>query len=262
MAEVPAIPPKPKKGGSLFKKKVAGLPLPVVLVGGGLGLYLVYRYYKSHQAASTSSIATPTASSGTTPDQSGGYMGSGGGYSGASGGGSPTDTSIPGTTETTTPLVPTGTGPTTPTGIPATTLAKKTITPIGSQVITVGGRPFSTVSGFIHNGSTYYGINNPAEAKQLEQLGVTLVHNPNDPSGKGLFVMKPAGAKTIPRSAPTPAGEKRKVATGTRTGTGAGYAGTGATNSVQPPPAAARAENRVAKRNAEARVRNQVKAKP
>lgn len=249
MAEGTTTAPATGKKGSAFKGKIAGIPRPVVLIVGGLGLYLGYRWYKNRQAASTSSTATPTASSGTTADTSGGY-GSGGGYGGYGGGGNnlnpPTATSgadiitTPSGTDTTTGGVTTGplggskvTGSfTNADGSSTTTYADGTaitgsipssgdsapsgaggagtnvnpttappaiptpaITPIGSKVITVAGKSFNTVSGFIENstGVTYHGINNPAEAKQLEAAGVNLFHNPNDPSGSGLFVRVPAG---------------------------------------------------------------------
>ena len=170
------VEPKVPKGkkGDFLKKKVAGIPMPVILVVGAVGAYYLYSKYKSN-AASTSSTATPTASTGTSPDTSGGYYGGGGGYTGSSNGTSPTDTSAS-------------------TAAPTSTATSAKLTPIGKKTITVGGKSFNTVSGFIQNGVTYLGINNPAEAKRLEAQGVTLVHNPNDPNSKSLFVLIPKGA--------------------------------------------------------------------
>lgn len=168
---------KPKgKGGSLLKGKIAGIPKPVLLLGVGVLAFVGYKYWKDKQsAASTSSTATPTDSTGTGDD--------GGGYQGGGGGGgqyTPPATTTPGTT------------PTTPTGTNAT----PAITPIGAKTIDVNGQSFSGVSSFVDNanGATYYGIDNPTEAKKLEAMGASLVHNPNDPNGKGLFLMVPAGS--------------------------------------------------------------------
>lgn len=83
MAEEPgASPAKPGKE-SFLKKKVAGIPMPVVLIVGGIAVFYLYSKYKANQS-STSSTATPTASTTTSPDTSGGYTG-GGGYSGGGG---------------------------------------------------------------------------------------------------------------------------------------------------------------------------------
>jgi hypothetical protein len=172
----PTAKPKGKKGDFL-KRKVAGIPMPVILVVGAVAAYYLYSKYKSN-SASTSSAATPTASSSAPTDAGGGYVGSGGGYTGSS--------------PTTTGASPTDTSSLTP-APPATTTARS-ITPIGKKTITIGGKSYSTVSGFIQNGATYLGINNPAEAKRLTAAGVDLVHNPNDPNGKGLFVLIPKGA--------------------------------------------------------------------
>ncbi|MDE1822646.1 MAG: hypothetical protein KGI98_17555, partial [Euryarchaeota archaeon] len=176
------------------------LPAPVVYVGGGVILFLVYYWYKNKQSSSsTSSAATPTASSTAPTDTTGGY-GTYGGYATPSTSTAPTDTST-----TTTPTDTTGQTGTVPgyTGAvyspPGSTSISPPITPLGTKAFNVSGQRFTGVSSFIYNGSTYLGINNPAEANKLEHLGVSLVHNPRDPSGRGLFAVIPAGKKTVVR---------------------------------------------------------------
>ena len=91
MAEEPTPPPEGKKAkGSFMKKKIGGVPAPVILIVGGVLAYYLYSKYKSGQAASTSSAATPAAAAtGIDPTTglpyapsgtSGGYVGTGGGY--------------------------------------------------------------------------------------------------------------------------------------------------------------------------------------
>ena len=229
--------PKGKKGsGSIMKKKVAGIPMPVILIGGGIVAYLLYRHFTSSAAASTSSTATPTSSSGTT-SAANGLSGGVSPVNGLSGGVSPVN-GLSGGTSPVNGLSGGASGgggyspsyPWTPTGTKPTTAAKKAIKPIGKKVVSVAGKSFSTVSGFMQGGNTYYGINNPAEAKRLEALGVNLVHNPNDPSSTALFIMKPAGSVGIPVHHPQPA-NNGPVATGSQTGTGLDYAGTGSSGS-------------------------------
>jgi hypothetical protein len=180
--------PKPKGKGGFLKKKVAGIPVAVLLPVAGIAIYYLYTKYKAGQAASTSSTATPTASSGTPTDTSGGYTdqgsGSGGGYAGG------TDPNAAATTANGTS--PTDTSAQTP--APPATTGGSSLTPIGNKTVSVGGKSFSTVSGFTQNGNTYYGIDNPAEAKRLTALGAKLVQNPNDPNGKGEFLLVPKGA--------------------------------------------------------------------
>src|ERR1019366_8176793 len=105
MAEEPTPPPEGKKAkGSFMKKKIGGVPAPVILIVGGVLAYYLYSKYKSGQAASTSSAATPAAAAtgidpttglpyaaatGIDPTTGlpyapsgtpGGYVGTGGGY--------------------------------------------------------------------------------------------------------------------------------------------------------------------------------------
>ena len=67
---------------------------------------------------------------------------------------------------------------------------------MGAKNIEINGKNYATTANFSQNGGSYYGISNPTEAKQLEKLGYSLIRNPNDPNGKGLFVYVPAG-KTL-----------------------------------------------------------------
>ena len=209
MAEPGAKDAAPKKGGNLFKKKVAGIPVPILLVVGGVAVYYLYTKYKANSSASTSSTATPTASSGTPTGTSGGYLDSGSGSGGySSGGGSYDPNAAASTTGTTSP-----TDTSSLTTAPTATVNQSNVTPIGKKTITIGGKAFNTVSGFTQNGNTYLGINNPAEAKRLEAQGVHLVHNPNDPNTSSLFVLIPKGknAPTITKKAPAKPAPKKKV---------------------------------------------------
>ncbi len=224
-------PPAKKgaKGASIFSKKVGGIPVPVLAVGGGIAVYLLYQHFHNASSATTSSVATPTSSTGTTGG--GGTSGSG---TGGGGGGWWTPSSTPSTTTPST-TTPTTTTPTPLPGKKSVTAKRSTITPIGKKVVHVGGTPFNTVSGFTQNGDTYYGVNNPGEAKKLEEKGVTLVHNPNDPTGKGLFIKQPAGSPSIPTHTP-PVADRQPVVTG-HSGTGTDYGGTGVTGHASPAPA-------------------------
>ena len=210
MAEPGAAPAKPDKKGNLLKKKVAGIPVPVLLVVGGVAVFYLYKKYKG-ASSSSSSTATPTDSSGTPTDASGGYTGDGGGYGGGSDGGanSPTGTSTANQTS------PTDTSSLTP--APTSTANNSSVTPLGNKLVTIAGKSFSTVSDFVQNGTTYYGISNPAEAKRLTALGATLVQNPNDPNGKGEFLAVPKGktplqAINAQKAAKPKAPAKKKVA--------------------------------------------------
>ena len=82
MAEEPKPKAEAKKGESIFKKKWHGVPVPLIAVGGGLVLYLGYRWYKNRQSA-TSSTTTPSTTS--TGDTTGADNGLGGGFGGGGG---------------------------------------------------------------------------------------------------------------------------------------------------------------------------------
>jgi hypothetical protein len=198
-------PPKGKKGGSFLKKKIAGIPAPVVLVVGGVLVYYLYTKYKANSTASTSSTATPTASSGTPTDTSGGYTSapgsSGGGYTDPN---ANSDENVPTSS-------PTDTSPLTP--APTATVNQSNITPTGAKTVNIGGKSYSTVSGFTQNGAQYLGVDNPAEAKKLTAAGVHLVQNPNDPNGKGEFILIPKGATgPVIKKPAAKAPAKKKVA--------------------------------------------------
>jgi len=82
--EEPQGTPKAKKGSAL-SGKFHGVPKPVIAVGGGLLLYLGYKWYKNRQ--SSSSTAATTGAAATSPtDTTGSGSGNGGG-SGSGGGG-------------------------------------------------------------------------------------------------------------------------------------------------------------------------------
>lgn len=236
--ETPNEKPKGKKG-----KKLTGGKRVAVFAAVGVGAYLLYRWYQNRNASSTSSTATPTGSSGA-PTGSGGGYGTGGGYGGGGGGGTTPDTTTPTTTTPTTTTAP-GTGAVVPPSFtsPGTkiTALKPASTPVGSTPLSVDGQNFQTTANFKDNttGTTYLGISNPSEAARLNRLGINLVHNPNDPTGKGLFVPVPAGQNPANYGKYSAADNAAAhdaaksgyptTATGTKTGSGAGYTGKGTT---------------------------------
>ena len=200
MAEEPKAPPKK---GSAFSKKFHGIPVPLLAAGGGLVLFLGYRWYKNRSASSASSTTTAPSTT-STGDTTGTSDGTGGGYGG--GGSDPNNGFDPGTTGTTAPTDPTAvttavrpTAPakTTPTGVKAVVSKLGKLTPLGAKTFTVDGTSFKGVSSFEQGGKTYFGVDTQTEAKQLEAKGVTLVHNPNDPSGKGLFAVTKSGSTVV-----------------------------------------------------------------
>ena len=219
----------PEKGkGSVLKGKWHGVPKPVLLVGAGVGVYLLYRWYQNrNSSSSTAAGTTPSTSTGNGTSLGGlggGYSGGGygGGYGGA-GGGSGTSTP-PATTQVPGQSVP---------GVVGTPGTSPLKTAIGRPPFKVKGKTFNSVSSFIYGGNTYYGIKNPTEAKQLEQLGVDLVHSPTDPTGKGLFVMLPHGRTVIPTR--TVHHQVGKQSTGTKHPFH-GYTGAGTTQVKGAPP--------------------------
>lgn len=84
MAEEPA-----KKKGSALSGKTLGLPTPVVVIGGGAGAFLLYRWYKNRQSSSSTATpaatASPNAATGTDSGVGAGFTGTG--SSGGGGGG-------------------------------------------------------------------------------------------------------------------------------------------------------------------------------
>ncbi len=214
-----------KKG---LKGKWHGIPKPVLLLGGGVALYLVYRWYANRNSSSSTAAATPTTGGTQTSTGTGGfpYTGGGGGYSGGGGGG---DTGTTGTTSTNaaggnTPPTSTVTAPA---GVPVKTY-------LGSKAFKVGGKTFSSVNSFLYKGDTYLGIKNPAEAKQLEAAGVQLAHNPTKPGGKGLFAIIPAG-KTVVETKPVKSirHQTGPTATGSKDAL-SGFTGHGSTQASHP----------------------------
>lgn len=85
-------PKAPAKKSSLLSGKFHGVPKPVIAVGGGVALYLVYKWYRNRSTSSTpttgASAVSPTDTTGLTTPSSGGYVDTGGGGpAGALGGG-------------------------------------------------------------------------------------------------------------------------------------------------------------------------------
>jgi len=188
VAEEPT-PPKAEKG-SLLKGKWHGVPKPLLLIGGGVVLYLGYRWYQNRN---TSSTTTPSTTS--TGQTTGDTTGDGGGFGGGGGYQPPNSSGV-------TPITPAAaTNPTTPTGVSASTAAVSNVIPLGTQTFTVAGKAFNGASSFTEGGNTYYGINNPAEAQALEKLGVVLVHRPGDPTS-ALFARTTAGSKVVKQNKP------------------------------------------------------------
>lgn len=234
--ETPTESPKGKKKG----KKLTGGKRVAVFAAVGVGAFLLYRWYQNRSSSSTSSTATPTGSSGAPAGSGGGYTGDGSGGGGYGGGGTPNPTT---TTTTTTPGVVIQPGPSQgliPGSTPSVSKLSSATTPIGSKAVTIAGQSYQTIAGFTDNatGNTYLGIQNPQEARKLENQGITLVHNPNDPNGKGLFILVPKGQTAANYGANSTADNLAahsqaksgypSVATGTKTGSGAGYTGGGA----------------------------------
>ncbi|MHB8843020.1 MAG: hypothetical protein ACYC56_14740 [Candidatus Aquicultor sp.] len=77
-------PKAPAKKSSVLSGKFHGVPKPVIAVGGGVALYLVYKWYRNRSTSSTpttgASAVSPTDTTGlsSTPTDTG----SGGGYGG------------------------------------------------------------------------------------------------------------------------------------------------------------------------------------
>lgn len=124
---------KQRRGGKGLSARWHGVPIWLLALGGGAGVFLVYRWYKDRQAASssTTSTATPTtAATGTSGLGTGysglgmgGYGGGGGGYGAANNGllqqiasdlasGSAPSATTPSTAATPTPATPAPSAPT------------------------------------------------------------------------------------------------------------------------------------------------------
>jgi hypothetical protein len=112
-------------------------------------------------------------------------------------------------------MIPTTTtGKSTPTGRKTTTVKHDQLTPLGTKKFTVGKHSYTGKSSFSQGGKTYYGVSNPAEYKSLHDQGVDTVKNPNDPTGKGNFVVAPGSSPTIvPTKTDTPSVTKTTSAT-------------------------------------------------
>ncbi len=222
-----------KKG---LKGKWHGIPKPVLLLGGGVALFLVYRWYANRNSSSSTAAATPTTGGTQTSPGNGGFpysYGGGGGYSGGGGGGTGSGSGGSGSgSGGGTGLGYNPGGPNlppypSPPGVPVKTY-------LGSKAFKVGGKTFSSVNSFLYKGDTYLGIKNPAEAKQLEAAGVQLAHNPTKPGGKGLFAIIPAG-KTVVETRPAKSirHQTGPTATGSKDAL-SGFTGHGSTQASHP----------------------------
>lgn len=125
MAEEPKPKAEAKKGESIFKKKWHGVPVPLIAVGGGLVLYLGYRWYENRNASSSSTTTPSTTSTGDTTG-TGSDTGLGGGL-GAGNENYPTPAQPPTTTSGF------GTGPYGNTGV-VSGLVPQAVTPGATQV--------------------------------------------------------------------------------------------------------------------------------
>ncbi len=95
MAEAPAKKKAAPSSGGLMSKKVGGVPLPIIIVGGLVAAIVIYRKIKGSSSSTAATTATGADTSGTgtsgtdagTSDGSGGGWSGGGGSTGAGGGG-------------------------------------------------------------------------------------------------------------------------------------------------------------------------------
>ena len=77
-------PKKTTTTGKGLSAKWHGIPVPILLVGAGVGLYFAYRWYQSRNTSSTSAVSSTAPPSSSSPSSGSGYSGTG-----ASGGGAP-----------------------------------------------------------------------------------------------------------------------------------------------------------------------------
>lgn len=75
-------PKKTTITGKGLSAKWHGIPVPILLVGAGVGLYFAYRWYQSRNTSSTSAVSSTAPPSSSSPSSGSGYSGTG-----ASGGG-------------------------------------------------------------------------------------------------------------------------------------------------------------------------------
>ncbi len=96
MAEAPAKKKAAPSSGGLMSKKVGGVPLPIIIVGGLVAAIVIYRKIKGSSSstaattatgADTSGTGTSGTDAGTSDGSSGGGWSGGGGSTGAGGGG-------------------------------------------------------------------------------------------------------------------------------------------------------------------------------
>ena len=95
MAEAPAKKKTAPSSGGLMSKKVGGVPLPIIIVGGLVAAIVIYRKIKGSSSSSattatgadTSGTGTSGTDTGTSDGSGGGGWSGGGGSTGAGGGG-------------------------------------------------------------------------------------------------------------------------------------------------------------------------------
>lgn len=180
-------PAKPAKKGSRLGGKWHGVPVPLLAVGGGVGILLVYRWYKNRQSSSSSSTATPAtaaspfAATGDTTGTGSGYTGGGsaggGGFGGWGGGTTPTPPDPLSTAPPpSTPGPPAAPDASTPPPAVAPVAASPAPSAPG-QPVAQGGVPFNYVRTFTPSGSSrvYYALGNPNEVAAAKAAGYTVV---------------------------------------------------------------------------------------
>ena len=190
------------------KKKGKGIPKPVLIVGGVLGAYLLYRWYKNRQATSSTPATGPTL-------PASGYSDTGSGGGGSAGGGSaPPGTPQPATGSTATGVDYSGTG------------SVATLDPTATAPAAIQG--YDPTTGLLA-GQTF---NNPfttdlsgAYAAGMGN-GPLVATAPTSFPDSGLVQGVSSGNPTVNNGLPS---LRQIVATGTTSGTGAGYTGTGVT---------------------------------
>ena len=201
MAEEPAKKAAPKKGAksSGLSGSWHGVPKPVLAVGGVVGAYLVYRWYKnrsSSTAAATTATANPAAT-GTDTGTGSGYTGTGTGSGGGGGGWDPwgqSQPNQPAPTPAPTPAPAVAQAPapapvSTPTinGQPSTPSSTGTISSAPNQLVAApnafGSTGFSPTAILTQGATTYYGIGNKAMANKLRAAGFNVVGGKTVPGG-------------------------------------------------------------------------------
>ncbi len=131
---MPTDNPKAKSGG-LMSKKVAGIPVPILVVGAGVTAFVIYKKLKG-SSSSTSTDTTPATSTdtGSLNGEGSGYSGGGGGgYGGGGAGISSLAAAIQALTTELGSSSPTATSPTTSSTSTTTTTSTPVPSPVSSK---------------------------------------------------------------------------------------------------------------------------------